>query len=84
MMDATSLALDFLDVRSESSQHKRKTDRLCCRCCAAATYTLLVEYIFTGCNLIVMNINPLSVLLYELRMMRLCMVLHDVQLLVHP
>ena len=83
MMDVTSVALDFFGVRSERSQHKRKTDRLCCRCCAAAAYTLLVEYISTDCNLIVMNINPLSVL-YELRMIRLCMVVHDVQLLVHP
>ena len=83
MTDVTSVALDFFGVRSERSQHKRKTDRLFCRCCAAAAYTLLVEYISTDCNLIVMNINPLSVL-YELRMIRLCMVVHDVQLLVHP
>ena len=83
MTDVTSVALDFFGVRSECSQHKRKTDRLFCRCCAAAAYTLLVEYISTDCNLIVMNINPLSVL-YELRMIRLCMVVHDVQLLVHP
>ena len=63
MTDVTSVALDFFGVRSERSQHKRKTDRLCCRYCAAAAYTLLVEYISTDCNLIVMNINPLSVLL---------------------
>ena len=58
MTDVTSVALDFFGVRSERSQHKRKTDRLFCRCCAAAAYTLLVEYISTDCNLIVMINQP--------------------------
>ena len=58
----TSVALDFFGVRSERSQHKRKTDRLCCRCCAAAAYTLLVEYIFTDRNLIVIKTEKDAVL----------------------
>ena len=84
MTDVTSVALDFFGVRSECSQHKRKTDRLFCRCCAAAAYTLLVEYISTDCNLIVMINQPAQCIMYELRMIKLCMVVHDVQLLVHP